>query len=228
MKGLPVLILSLVVGILLIALGTPRMIAAFAMIPSGPVLDKVQNRELAGMEDLNILLASQRRGLMWSSSGRKWTDLALAQMLMAEQLEADDPQRLQLIDAAILSLRNGLAVAPARPFAWTRLAYAESSKSGPSPAALSAFRFGMLMAPFEPRLALARVSFGFSVWPELQPSEQTLILQQVRYAWNHRDERKRLMVFARQEAWANLVRAALLRTPEDLAEFEKKLRKLSQ
>mgnify|MGYP001028577356 FL=1 len=228
MKGLPALILSLVVGILLIAFGAPRMIAAFAMIPSGPVLEKIQDRDLIEMEDLGILVASQRRGLMWSVSGRKWTDLGLAQMLMAEQREASDPERRRLINDAIQSLRNGLAVAPASPFAWTRLAFAEVFKSGASPAALSAFRFGMVVAPYEPRLALARISLGFSVWPKLQPPERRKILQQVRFAWNHRDERKQLLEFARQESWANLVRAALLRAPDDLAEFEARLRKLSE
>ncbi len=133
MKRLPAVILSLLAGASLIALGAPRMIAAFAMIPSGPVLQQIQSLQPVETEDLEILIASQRRGLWWSSSGRKWTDLGLAQMLMAEKKSPGDDERTRLIDDAIESLKSGLAVAPASPFAWTRLAYAEVVAAGPSP-----------------------------------------------------------------------------------------------
>ncbi len=226
---LPVVILSLLAGASLIALGAPRLIAAFAMIPSGPVLQKIQSLQPVETEDLEILIASQRRGLSWSPSGRKWTDLGLAQMLMAEKKHSGDAERPRLIDDAIESLRSGLAVAPASPFAWTRLAYAEIVAAGPSPAALSAFRFGLVMAPYVPRLTVARISLGFAVWPELQPADKRMIFQQVRFAWKSGKDRKRLVEFAmQQEGRANLVRAALLRTPDDLAAFERDLRKLTK
>ncbi len=228
MKRFLVVILSLVAGVPLIALGAPRLIAAFVMFPSGPVLEKIQSLQPVEMEDLEILISSQRRGLSWSQSGRKWTDLGLAQILMSEKKDPSDPERLWLINDAIESLKTGLAMAPASPFAWTRLAYAETMKAGPSPGALSAFRFGLVMAPYEPHLALARISLGFAIWPELQPADKRMIFEQVRFAWKNWKERKRLVEFAMQAGRANLVRAALLRTPDDLTAFERQLRKLSR
>ena len=204
------------------------MIAAFAKLPSVQVLKQVQNLQSVETEDIEILIASQRRGLSWSSSGRMWTDLGLAQLLMAEKKDAGDPERLRLINDAIVSLKSGLAEAPASPFAWTRLAYAETMKAGQSPAALSAFRFGLGVAPYEPRLMLARISLGFAVWNDLEPADKTRILQQVRFAWDHQGVRKRLVEFAMQEGRANMVRAALLRSPDDLAAFEQHIKRLSK
>ena len=46
-------------------------------------------------------------------------------------------------------------------------------------------------------------------------------------AWNHQKERNRLVEYAMREERADLVRAALLRTPDDLAAFEQHLQRLS-
>ena len=55
-----------------------------------------------------------------------------------------------------------------------------------------------------------------------------MIFQQVRIAWKS-GGRKRLVEFVmQQEGRANLVRAALLRTPDDLAAFERDLSRLSK
>ena len=227
MKSFMVVILALLAGVSLIALGVPRVIAELVSIPSAPLLKQIQARQPIETEDLEILIASQRSGISWSLSGRKWTDLGLAQMLMAEKKKSSDPDRLRLINEAIYSLKTGLAVAPASPFAWTRLAFAETMKAGQSPAALSAFRFGLGVAPYEPSLALARISLGFAVWPDLRPAEQRMILHQVRLAWKQREERKWLVEYAIREERINLMRAALLRTPDDLAAFEQHLLRLS-
>lgn len=228
MKRVPAVILSLLIGILLIALGAPRMISAFAKIPSSPVLQKIQKLQPVETQDLEILVASQRRGLSWSQSGRKWTDLGLAQMLMAEKKDPGDPEGLRLINAAIGSLKTGLAMAPASPFAWMRLAFAETMAAGPSPSALSAFRLGLVMAPYEPRLSIARISLGFALWSELKSADKNLVFQQVRFAWKSRGGRKQLVEFSSLFGRANMVRAALLRTPDDLAAFDRQLRKFSK
>ena len=228
MKRYLVVILSLLAGISLIALGTPRMTAALVMVPGVQVLKQIQNLQPVETEDLDILIASQRRGLSWSPSGRKWTDLGLAQLLMAEKKDAGDPERLRLINDAIVSLNSGLSAAPASSFAWMRLASAEAMKAGPSSSALSAFRFGLVVAPYEPRLTIAKISLGLAMWSDLQPADKRMVFQQIRFAWSNAGQRNRLIEFALQDEQANLMRAALLRTPEELANFERYLRNYSQ
>ncbi len=229
LKKLMVSFLSLVAGASLIGLGAPRMIAAFVMFPSGPVIKKIQALQPAEPEELETLIASQKRGLSWSESGSMWMDLGLAQSLLAKKKKHDSPERIQLVDDAILSLRTGLEMSPLSPFAWMRLASVELLKAGPSPAAMSAFRLGLNMAPYEPYLAIARIYMGMALWSDLQPDERRLILQQARYAWNYRNGKKRLVEFVKNRPnHANLVRAALIRTPKKLAAFEDLLKILSK
>jgi len=215
-----------VVSLALLAWGVPRTISAFVMAPSAPVLRKLQNLQVVETEELETLVAAQQRGLTWSSRGRTLTDLGLAQLLIAERLEEDDPEKRQQIEEAIASLKSGLALAPANPYAWTRLAYASFQVDGWSPEALSALRLAFATAPYDPRLLLSRLRLSFLAWPHLLREDRDLVLQQVRYAWDRNpDELTRMAMDFGQ---INLVRAALLRDPGDLSAFEERLRKLDQ
>jgi tetratricopeptide (TPR) repeat protein len=214
------------VSIALLAWGLPRTISAFVMAPSAPVLRKLQNLQVVETEALETLVASQQRGLTWSSRGRTLTDLGLAQLLIADRLGEDAPEKRQRIEEAIAALKSGLALAPANPYAWTRLAYATFQLRGWTPEALSALRLAFATAPYDPRLLLSRLRLSFLAWPHLRREDRELVLQQVRYAW--RRDPDELTQLAADFGRINVVRAALLRDPDDLAAFEERLGKLDQ
>jgi hypothetical protein len=210
------------VAIALLVLAVPRTISAFVMIPSGPVMIKLQLLQPVAANELDTLVASQHSGLNWDSRGRTRTDLGLAYLLMADQRSRDDVQWRKDMDEAITSLRKGLALAPANPYAWTRLAYAETQLNGWSPAALAALRLAFITAPYEPRLALSRLRLSFLAWPHMTPEDRELVFQQIRYTW--KNSPRKLTVLALDLRVANLVRAALLTSPDDLDNFEKRLK----
>ncbi len=199
------------------------MIAALAMLPSGPVLREIQNLRPVGRDDLEILVASQRRGLRFGESGRKWTDLGLAQLLLAREQGVPGGIKIEMVSQAIASLKTGLALAPANPFAWTRLAYAQSLMTGASPSVASALRMALLTARYEPRLLFIRLELCLRSWSFFRTDDQELVFQQVRLAW--RKSRKRLVDMAVKTGQVNVVRAALLGSRKDLSAFEKRLRK---
>lgn len=215
-----------ITSVTLLAWGLPRTISAFVMAPSAPVLRKLQNLQTVETAELKTVVAAQNRGLVWSPRGRSLTDLGLAQLLIAERLDEDDPKRQKQIEQAIASLKRGLALAPANPYAWTRLAYASFQRDGWTPEALSALRLAFATAPYDPRLLLSRLRLSFLAWPHLLREDRELVFQQVRYAW-HRDPDE-LTRLALDFGQINLVRAALLRDSEDLAAFEENLKKLQQ
>ncbi len=201
----------------------PRTIAALAMLPGGPVLSEIQNLRLVGRDDLEILIASQRRGLRFGESGRRWTDFGLAQLLLARQQGVPGEIKIEMVSQAIAYLKTGLALAPANPFAWTRLAYAQSLMMGLSPSVASALRMAMLTARYEPRLLFIRLELCFQSWFYFKPEDRELVFQQVRLAW--RKNGKRLVDMAVKTGQVNVVRAALLRSRKDLSAFEKRLGK---
>lgn len=222
-------LIGVIIGLVslgLLAWAVPRTLSAFVMAPSAPVLRKLQNFQTVEMEELETVVTAQRDGLTWSSRGRTLTDLGLAQLLIAERLEDGGAAKREEITAAIASLKSGLALAPANPYAWTRLAYALYQVDGWTPEAMSALRLAFATAPYDPRLLLSRLRLSFLAWPHLAREDQALVLQQVRQAWRRNpNELTRIAIDFEQ---INVVRAALLRDPGDLAAFEERLRELER
>jgi hypothetical protein len=214
---------SVIVAAALLILAVPRTISALAMAPAAPVLRKLQYFHPIEDGDLHTLVDFQKRGLVWKDDGRTWTDLGLAQLLTAERLASEDPNYRPLIETAIASIRNGLALEPANPYPWTRLAYGEALLRGWSPLALASLRMAVLTAPYEPRLSLARLRLLFLAWPALGEPDRLLVLQQVRFTW--KDNPQELVKLAVTMDKINVVRAALLRSPEELKKFEQRLDK---
>ena len=79
------LALALIAGAVLVVAGIPRTIAAFTMLPGDSVLREIQKRRPVERDNLGVLIVAQGRGLFFGESGRKWTDLGLAQMLLAHE-----------------------------------------------------------------------------------------------------------------------------------------------
>jgi hypothetical protein len=212
-------------GIGLLVLAVPRTIATLATIPSSVVLARLQNQQPVGTGDLETVVRAQRRGLAFVDDGRMATDLGLAELLLAERLADDDPAVPGRLASAIATLRQGLAAAPGNPYAWARLAYAEARLHGWTPLALSSLRLALLTASYEPRLLWSRLRLSFLAWPYMPPSDQDLVGQQIRLAWQE-DPAKlaRLSVDLDRTA---VVRGVLSRVPSDEAEFERLLKSLS-
>ncbi len=221
-KNSATLALALVAGAVLLVAGIPRTIATFTLLPGYPVLREIQNLGDVGRDSLDVLIASLGRGLLFGETGRKWTDLGLAQLLLAREHGVQDGIGKETVSQAVASLTAGLALAPANPFAWTRLAYAQTLMTGPSPSVASALRMAMLTARYEPRLLFIRLELSLQSWSYFRPKDHALVYQQVRFAWSKKP--KRLVDLAVGTGRVNVVRAALLRSRKDISAFEKRLR----
>lgn len=205
----------------LLALAVPRVLAEVTLSASAGTLQRIQNLRPVETAELERLIRNQRRALVWQPSGRTWTDLGLAQLLIAERLPRDDPRSREQFEAAKRALIEGLSLAPANPFAWARLAYAEAILSGWTRPATAALRMAFITGPHEPRLIWPRLRLSFSAWPNVAPDDQDLVLQQVRQAWAAGPDA--LTTVAVQLDKVDVVRAALGASPVDLAEFERRL-----
>ena len=216
------LALALVAGAVLLVAGIPRTIAAFTLLPGYPVLWEIQHLRPVARDSLDVLIAALGRGLFFGETGRKWTDLGLAQLLLAREEGVQGGIGKELGSQAVASLKTGLALAPANPFAWTRLAYAQTLMTGPSPSVASALRMAMLTARYEPRLLFIRLELSLRSWSYFRPEDRELVYQQVRFAWSRNP--KRLVEMAVGTGRVNVIRAALLRSRKDISAFEKRLR----
>ncbi|MGE5601183.1 MAG: hypothetical protein ACM3X2_06630 [Pseudomonadota bacterium] len=211
------------IAIVLLVLGVPRTVGVMLSARAAPVLRKLQEHQPVQADELMTLAGAQEAGRFWLADGRLRTDLGLAYLLLAEKLPRTDPNANAYLQRAIDALAAGLARAPANPYAWARLAYAEALSKGWSPLAVSSLRMSLITAPYEPRLLWSRLRMSLLAWPEMSNEDRQLIYQQIRHAWQADPaELARLSTELKQ---VDQVRAALLLSPDDSAAFEELLKK---
>jgi hypothetical protein len=212
--------LLLALGGLLLFLSVPRIVAEFLMLPGNRVLTMLQKGTTPSERDLAIFITSRERSLAWADSGRSRTDLALAQLLLAER-EVGGTRYNDLMGQAVQSMRVGLALAPANPYAWTRMSFAALGTGVPSGSVAPLIEMSIRTGPVEPDLIFARLGLCFLEWPYFGSSSRALLEEQVRLAWHQSHDR--LAVLARATGRADTVRSAL---PEpERAELDRRLEK---
>jgi len=217
-------IYGLAIGLIaaLMSLGIPRLITAFVAMPASPVLWNLQKQRNVDHDNLINLISAQEKGLNWVENSRRWTDLGFAQIMLAEK-QVETTEQQSLYAQARHSLRKGLSLGPANPFAWVRLAYIDIRQGKVTHETAEYLRKSIQTGPHEPRLVLTRLKFVFLLWSYFKKEERTMLLNQMRFAWFiDADETVTASLKAGQ---IGALRAALLKSPEDFARLEQMIRK---
>jgi hypothetical protein len=128
-----ILTFGLIVSVLLISLGTPRVIASVLKAPAFTALRAAHAGRPTAADQLEIATTYLQKAIAWEQSGQLNGDLGFLLLLQAAQRQADDPARLKLARRSAVAIETALALAPANPHGWLRLAYAETILHGPSP-----------------------------------------------------------------------------------------------
>lgn len=207
----------LIIGGALLYLGAPRFIAAVVTLPSGPILNRIQTKRDVDTKALDILIESQERGLQWNESSRRWTDLGLAQIILANETD-DKKNRIALLGKAEASLIKGLSISPSNAFAWTRLAYIDMATNGISASVTKKLHLAVVRAPHDRRLVFPRLRLCFLAWPQFDEQARPMILDQTRFAWGLNP--KKLVALAVELGRIGTIRAALFANPDDIGKFE--------
>lgn len=198
---------SLLLGGLLLALAVPRVVAEFVLLPGNRVLALMQKGQAPSDKELELFIATRQRSLAWADQARARTDLALAGLALAQRQIGGGPRYHELVEAAEQSLRDGLARAPANPFAWARLGFGELSAGEPGARVAAALMMSMRTGRVEPSLTFARLELCLIEWPAFPDSGQALIADQIRLAWGQ--SQRRLIDLARVTNRVDTVRQAL-------------------
>ncbi len=211
---------ALVLAVPLLGLGIPYTLSAFAALPGNYVIDRLRAGDRVDRGQLDTLIVSREQALAWWTSGALLTDLALARMVEAEMNEARGaPADPAAYGAAAELLEQGLARAPARPFAWTRLAFARFRAEAPLPEVIEALRLSFATAPYDPRLRLPRLELLLASWPALDEEMVAIAERQIAEAWIETPEDLAALVARGVEA--RPVRRVLLRDLASLTAFER-------
>jgi hypothetical protein len=86
---LPTTILGIALSIALLGLTVPRTMAAFLALPGDHVLWRIQDGRAVTPAQLDTLAASRKRALEWVASALLYTDLHLAERMLAKKDDRD-------------------------------------------------------------------------------------------------------------------------------------------
>lgn len=206
-------------AVFLVVMGSQFIMASLTGLAGAPVLAKLRQAIPVSAHEAKDLLSAKQDEMKWLESGEAAIDSGLARLLIAESLPADAKERDRLVAAAASDLKQGLAAAPLSGRGWARLAYSLAALEGWSPSAMTALRFSIAAAPFEPSLTLFRLRMGLEAWPHLDARDRASVLQQIRYA--AKVDLKALALLAEEQQSVPIVRAALRDEPHVLSELDR-------
>ncbi len=121
--------LSIAAGLALAAAAVPLAGSGLAEVPGNSVLRRLHDGN-PGATALRQLIRSREASLAWRQTGRAAKELGLARMMLAES--APETERAGQYALAERALLRGLALAPADPYAWTRLALVRMALARPA------------------------------------------------------------------------------------------------
>lgn len=99
---------------LLLYLAIPRTVSAFLALPERQLLVDIRAGREIETRALEVLVNSRRRASGWVDSGRIWSDLALAHLLMAEVGKLTSKDRLNHLRQADGFFEASLRQAPGK------------------------------------------------------------------------------------------------------------------
>ncbi len=179
-------------GVALLALALPRLGAAIAELPGRPVLEALEAGHPVDAAALHRLAAAAERSFAIVPSG--------------DAKRAEAAARVRLGDGAAV-LVEGLALSPADPYGWLRLAHV----TGDARALVLSLRTG----PWERELAHDRVAVAARLLPALDDATRAAVQAQMVWLWDL--DAPRLMRALPPGAHWPLYRRALADRPEALA-----------
>jgi len=205
-------VVGCLVGVALLVLGIPRMIAGFQAITSSDVQWALESGRPVAPERIAAAVAALSDASGWEPSAERD---GLRGFLLIRQAEATPPgpEREQLYADALAAMERGVAFGPVQPHAWVSLAVLRE-RAGNVQGAVAALRMSMLSGAFEPRLMLWRLRVGVRLRAAIDEETLSLLRRQIRLAWVYASDD--VMKLGAESQGGDLIRQSL----EELSEEE--------
>lgn len=175
-------VVALLLGVALLGLGVPRLIAAGLSQEARAVLwDLEEGKDPPKPQRLAFAAADLAAAAGWVVEGQGLLDRSLLLLRQAESLSAGG-ERQRLLDDAEAVAASALALAPGQPSAWARLARLRLGR-GDGTGAAAALRLSLLSGAVVPALMTWRLELGLRLRPYLDADTRALLDRQIRLTW---------------------------------------------
>jgi hypothetical protein len=173
--------LGLVLGVVLLVLAGPRLVAAVLGTPADRVAFYLEDGQRVTDEVLAGLVVARRAAAGWHQTAQDYRDIAAAELMLAHR-GAQAPA----YEDAERALGRSLAMAPLVPHGWARLAHVAALQGRDGASVIAALRASIRTGPYEPTLATWRVATMLRLWDVATVEDRTLFLTQSRQ-WTRED-----------------------------------------
>lgn len=144
-------------------------------------------RQALPPDDIAGAVSALRDSVEWYPSASRYNDIAMLQMEQAQQLAKVEGRKSPEVQKKLVevqhNLQSSLLLNPANPYAWYRLAQTISRQGGEKARAVKAMMMSYYSSPFEPRMALPRITMTLRYWQDLLPEEQDYVVYAVLGLW---------------------------------------------
>jgi hypothetical protein len=162
-------------------------------------------------------IRSLKRSLAWREMSSTMDNLVLAGLTQS-QLVANRPELAKKeLEEASLWQTLSLARSPANAYGWARLAYMQIQTEGITPSAASMLQLSLKTGPYEPSLALSRLSMAMMLFNYLDDATKAVLPSLIRLAWN--EDPEQLAQAAKRGNFVSMVEQSLRNDPADLDSF---------
>jgi hypothetical protein len=212
----------------LLAISTPRTVAAWYNVEADAALQRLQEKGALSTGELATGIAALQQSLLWSRSSHRLSDLSLFELEQARQLLATDPRRNRVLTQSERHLSESLIANPADGYGWLRLAVLREFLGAPRRNIAAALVKSLDMAPNARALWIPRATMLFAYWLDLTADELLAVKSHLQTMWST-DEKIRLplMQAADRTGSRAFIGWALIGNDVSLRELDEMTAKLS-
>jgi hypothetical protein len=167
-----------VTALALLALATPRLVAELTGLPARVVAHQLEASLTPPPGALDRAIAAGRAAAAWADADKHLIRVALAEQAVATTPGLLPNARRSRLELAEQALRQALAVAPADPVAWTRLAYVTLLRGGNAGVVSGALALSVVTGPNEGGLLAFRSTVAAAAWDRLDQRSRSLFASQ--------------------------------------------------
>ncbi|GLR82358.1 hypothetical protein [Azospirillum oryzae] len=174
-------ILGLVVGGLLLWMGTPQLVAALVALDADAALQGVRSGSPGSPDQLAMAGEALTAANRWEKSGEREAARAVLLTFQA-QGAPPGPDRDRLSAEALAAASAAVRLAPGQPHAWAHLATL-LERGGDRKRAVEALRLSILSGAVEPALMMWRIETALRLRGDMDAEALSLLRRQIRLAW---------------------------------------------
>ena len=167
--------LVFILGVVLIVMAVPRLVAGVLGAPADRVVFHLRDGARVTDEALAGMVAARRAALSWHETAQGHRDIAAAALHLGHRREdtAD-------YETALQAVRRSLRMAPIDPHSWARLAHLAMVHERDALMAIKALGASVRAGAYEPTIDPWRVGLMLRLWPVASAAEREIFASQIR------------------------------------------------